>query len=226
MTIDAIKKKVARAAAEFIQDGMVVGLGTGSTTRYFIERLIERKDEGLHITFAASSQASAEIALQGGLLPAHMPSLTHIDITVDGADEIDAQKRMIKGGGGALLREKILATMSRELIIVVDETKLVSLLGKHKLPVEIVPFASSATKSEIEKLGYQGSWRKRADGSLFVTDNGNYLYDICFPHLLDHPEQTHFSLIQIPGVVETGFFFHLAGRVIVGFFDGQIVVRS
>ena len=151
--------------------------------------------------------------------------LSHLDITVDGADEIDSEKRMIKGGGGALLREKILASMSREMIVVVDESKLSPHLGHKKLPVEIIPFAHMVTFRKIEKLGNPAVFRKAKDGSVYLTDNGNYIVDITFHSPLTDPETVDLALREIPGVVETGFFFNLAGRVIIGFSDGQVVIK-
>jgi ribose 5-phosphate isomerase A len=132
---------------------------------------------------------------------------------------------MIKGGGGALVREKILSAMSREMVVIVDETKLVPHLGKHPLPVEITPFCYKATERHLSTLGYHGTWRRSQQG-LYVTDNGNYILDIHFPHPLHDPQKDHAAIAAIPGVVETGFFFHLAGRVIVGFFDGRIHTLS
>ena len=133
---------------------------------------------------------------------------------------------MIKGGGGAHVREKIVASMSQEVIMIVDESKCVDKLGTAKLPVEVLSFASHATLHRIHQLGYHGDFRKNRDGSLFISDNGNHIIDIHFHQLRDNPEEDHEALMHIPGVVDTGFFFHVAGKVIVGFFDGQIVVRS
>ena len=225
MSIDAIKKKVGTFAAEQIEEGMLVGLGTGSTAYFFIERLAERCRNGLKIQAVASSRASLAQAKKGGIPLADINQYTHIDITVDGADEIDPKKRMIKGGGGALLREKIVATMSKEMLVIVDQSKLCDQLGTRKLPVEVVPFATEATKHQIEKLGYKGEWRKAKDSTLYVTDNGNYLFDIHFSKTRDTPEQDHAALTHLPGVIETGFFFNLATQVIIGFSDGQIVRR-
>jgi ribose 5-phosphate isomerase A len=226
MKVEEAKKAAGYKAAELIQKGMVVGLGTGTTAHYFIERLAMRCKEGLPVKAVASSKQSLELARQRGIPLENIDKLTHVDITVDGADEIDPQKRMIKGGGGALVREKILANMSRELIIIVDETKCVSQLGKAKLPVEIIPFAPEATRLHIEKLGFKGKWRQNPDHSFYLSDNGNRIFDIHFDHTLSHPEKEHETLSRLPGVVDTGFFFNLAGRVIVAFFDGQIVVRE
>lgn len=225
MSIDAIKNNVGQAAAALVEPGMVVGLGTGSTAAYFVKHLIERCRKGLKVHAIASSQAIAAQAAQGGIPLLDPHQVSSLDLTVDGADEIDTLKQMIKGAGGALVREKILAGMSREMIVIVDESKLVSQLGKAKLPVEVIPFGHLATQCHIQKLGWKATLRTDREKKPFVTDNGNYLYDIHFDHPRSHPEKDHETLISLPGVVDTGFFFHLAGRVIIGFFDGQIVVR-
>ncbi len=225
MSIEAIKKAIGYKAAEFVQDGMLVGLGTGSTTFFFIEKLIQRFKEGLKIRVAASSNASYEQAIKGNLPLIDLEQVTSLDLTVDGADEIDPQKRMIKGGGGAHVREKIIAAMSKELVIIVDESKLVSALGKRKLPVEVLPFAKQTTFQHIVKIGYRAEFRCKKNGSLFLSDNGNYIIDIHFPQVLSNPEEIHETLIHIPGVVDTGFFFNLTGRIVIGFFDGQIIVK-
>ena len=225
MLTEELKRAVGYKAAEFVESGMLIGLGTGTTVFYFIERLIRKCKEGLNIQAVASSDQSFRLAAQGKIPLIDIENITAIDLTVDGADEIDPQKRMIKGGGGAHVREKIVATMSREMIVIVDETKLVPALGKGKLPVEILPFARKATLHHITKAGYHAEFRKRADGGLFITDNGNLIVDIHFGRPLTHPEEEHETLIHIPGVVDTGFFFNLAGRVIIGFADGQVVVK-
>jgi ribose 5-phosphate isomerase A len=226
---EKLKQLAGYKAAEFIESGMIVGLGTGSTAKYFIEKLIKRKEQNKNfsIQVVASSSKSLEQAKKGGLFVADINKLHSIDITVDGADEIDQKKRMIKGGGGALLREKIVASMSREMIVIVDESKKVSFLGKRKLPVEVIPFCSIATLTAIEKLGLNAQFRQNeTTKELYITDNGNYIIDIHFSHLLEKPEEEHARLKEIPGVVETGFFFHLAGRVITAYKDGQVIITS
>jgi len=219
--MERAKRAAGFKAAELIQNGQVVGLGTGSTAAYFIEGLIERIEQGLEITAVSSSRSSAELARRGGIKVYDINEVSHIDITVDGADEIDPQKRMIKGGGGAHVREKILASASGELIVIVDETKVVSALGHTKLPVEILFYGSPATRQKLEKLGYTGQWRVNPDKSLFITENGNLIFDIAFKSLPTSPEQDHEKIIHVPGVVDTGFFFGYAGRVIVGYSDGS-----
>lgn len=225
MSNDAIKKTVGYEAAEFAQSGMRIGIGTGTTVFFFIERLIQRCKEGLKIRALASSERSFRLAKDGGIPLLNIDEITSLDLTVDGADEIDPKKRMIKGGGGALVREKILAAMSKEMIVIVDEKKLVPSLGKCKLPIEILPFAKNATLHHINKAGYHGEFRKKSDGSLYITDNGNLIMDIHFESVRENPENDHETLIHIPGVIDTGFFFNLAGRVIVGFTDGQVIVK-
>lgn len=225
MGIENAKAAAGHKAAEFIESGMIVGLGTGSTAAHFIDALIARCRTGLNIRAVSSSHASADRAEKGGIPILDINSVPRIDITVDGADEIDPKKRMIKGGGGAHVREKILASSSNEMIVIVDETKLVSALGRAKLPVEVLFFGSPATRAKLEKKGFQGQWRLNSDGTLFITENGNLLYDIQFDELLTHPENQEELIRHIPGVVDTGFFFNLAGRVIVGHFDGTTKLK-
>ena len=148
------KKIAGYKAADLVENGMIVGLGTGSTAAFFIERLIERYKHGLQVEVVATSIQSENLAKSGGLTVLDVNDLSFIDVTVDGADEVDKNKQMIKGGGGALLREKIIASMSEEMIVVVDESKCVEKLGKFPLPVEIVSFAYRSTIDRFEKLGF------------------------------------------------------------------------
>jgi ribose 5-phosphate isomerase A len=219
------KRAAGQKAAEWIQDGMIVGLGSGSTAEYFIRSLIERCQKGLQIQAVSSSRASTDLAKKGGIDILDINSVPRIDITVDGADEIDSQKRMIKGGGGAHVREKILASASQEMVVIVDESKWVSKIGQKKLPIEVLFYGSPATKSKIEKLGYSGKWRMNENHTLFITENGNLILDLYFTQPPEAPEKLHEAILNIPGVVDTGFFFHLAGRVIVGYPDGKTEVR-
>ncbi len=219
------KKAAGYAAAKLIEDGMVVGLGTGSTAYFFIEALIERCRSGLFVKAVSSSQASKTQASSGGIEMVDLNTLDKIDMTVDGADEVDKQKRLIKGGGGALLREKIVANASHEMIVIVDESKVVERLGSFPLPVEINPFGFDFTKRLIEKKGFKATARKNGN-QLYVTDNGNYILDLKFDHLPGQPEEHDSTLKKIPGVLETGFFFDLAGRVIVGCSSGDVKLWS
>ncbi len=220
MTLDLAKKAAGYKAVEHIKNNMIVGLGTGSTAAYFIEALILACKKGLQITAVASSEKSQKLALLGGIKVVDLNEVSHIDITVDGADEIDAQKRMIKGGGGAHVREKILASASTKVIIIIDETKFSSSIGTVKLPIEILPYGSKITQKKIENLGFQGKWRTTQDKP-FISDNGNLILDLHFPIPPSSPENLHLQLKNIPGVVETGFFFHLAHTVIIGHKDGS-----
>lgn len=215
------KRAAGIAAAALVEDGMLVGLGTGSTATFFIESLIERcRTSDLQIQAIATSDRSARQAAAGGIALLDPATISTLDITVDGADEIDKQKRMIKGGGGALLREKIVATSSGEMIVIVDESKVVDHLGGFPLPLEVAAFAYNATLYKVCSLGYDGAMRKTKDGQLYITDNGNYIIDITFPHRCISPEKDQAALKAIPGILETGFFLGIAGRVIVGQNDG------
>lgn len=221
MTLDLAKKAAGYKALEWIQDQMVVGLGTGSTTAYFIEALISACKKGLKVHAVASSKKSQELATCGGILVHDLNEVSQVDITVDGADEIDAKRQMIKGGGGAHVREKILAMASHKVLIIVDETKVVSSIGHTKLPVEIIPYGAKMTEKKIQQLGFQGAWRLDSKENLFITDNQNLILDIYFQKPPESPEKIHESLKTIAGVVETGFFFHLAHQVVVGRRDGS-----
>ena len=220
------KKLAAEKAVEWVKPGMIVGLGSGSTTAYFIEHLGLLCRKGLHIQAVATSHATTALAKKEMIPLLDMNDTSHIDLTIDGADEIDLEKRMIKGRGGAHVREKIIAYSSQELLIIVDATKCVSQLGRGTLPVEILFFGFSATRYQLEQLGYFGQWRTSEEGSLFLSDNGNPIYDITFASPPHSPEREHQRLKEVPGVVDTGFFFRLATRVIVGFPDGHIEVRN
>lgn len=220
--MDANLGKIAagKLAASLIQHNQLVGLGTGSTAACFIDALIERCKNGLSIQAVSSSTSSAKRAQDGGIKVLDMHEISHIDVTVDGADEIDYQKRMIKGGGGAHVKEKILASSSDRMIVIVDETKVVKQLGQTKLPIEIVRFGSNFTEGKIRKLGFKTSFRFKNPNELFISENENYILDIFFEKPLLEPEKLHNELLQIPGVVDTGFFFNIANLVIVGKTDG------
>lgn len=216
------KKAAAYAAADLVQNGMLIGLGTGSTAKFMIDRLIEKKSQGLHFEAVATSERSAAQAKAGGISLREIDEITRLDLTIDGADEIDQKKRMIKGGGGALLREKIVAGMSQEMAVIVDTSKVVDQLGKFPLPLEITPFACKATLDQILSLGYQGSFRHTLKGEYYVTDNGNYIIDVTHPQLWEDPEMANRIFQNIPGVMSTGFFLGLAGRVFVGHENGTV----
>lgn len=223
-----VKGKIAagHAAAELIQDGMFVGLGTGSTAACFITALGKRCKEGLKISAAATSKQTALQAEQWGIPILDPQLVTTLDVTVDGADEIDPQGNMIKGGGGALLREKLMAKASKEMIVIVDQAKCVDHLGCHPLPVEIIPFLYQTTLLRLNHKGYRGSLRLTSTKSPFITDNGNYIFDIQYNNPILDPEHEHIILKSITGVVETGLFFHIAKRVLIGYEDGSVKLNS
>lgn len=222
MSIDFIKDALGKTAANLIKDNQLVGLGTGSTAKHFIKHLITRCQNGLNIEVIASSKASEQLAREGNLKFADETKVTKIDITVDGADEVDRNKNMIKGRGGALLREKILISSSERVVILVDENKIVNTLGNIVLPIEIIPFAYSATLHKLEKLNLACKLRE-VDGRIFVTDEGNYIVDVRFKSKNLDLRLQDTAIKDIPGVVETGFFFDLAETILVGLKDGQIV---
>lgn len=225
-TVDLAKAAAGKKAATLIEPGMLVGIGTGSTASYFIEALIERVQEGLRVRAVATSKHSAELAAKGGIDVLDINDISSIDMTVDGADEITPNNLMIKGGGGAHLREKIIAAMSDQVVIIIDPSKEVEQLGHHPLPVEITPFGYRATVKHIEAAGFSGELRHKKEGSLFLTDGQNYLFDIQFDKPISDPKLIDSTLKKIPGVIETGFFFDLATQVVVGYPDGSAKIRT
>lgn len=215
-----MKKLAAEAAVELVQDGMVVGLGTGSTAYWAIQKLGHRVKAGLRINAIATSSSSEELARQLEIPIVSFADIDHIDLTIDGADEVDSKLTLVKGGGGALLREKIVAAASRIFYVVADESKLVSQLGAFPLPVEVIPFGADMTKRKIEELGCGATIRRQA-GKCYITDNGNYILDCEFGAIHD-PDLLHVQLNAIPGVVENGLFINMAHSVFVGYQDGSV----
>jgi ribose 5-phosphate isomerase A len=214
------KKNAAEQAVEYVQNGMTVGLGTGSTAYWAIERIGERiREEGLQIRAIATSKRSEEQAMQLGIPIFSFDAIDEIDLTIDGADEADGDFNLIKGGGGAHLREKIVASSSRELIIVVDETKLVRQLGRFPLPVETVVFGWEKTFKKLKNLGCIPALRME-EGRPYLTDNGNYLVDCSFGTIAD-PRILHDRINAIVGVVENGLFVGMADRIVAGYSDGS-----
>ena len=207
------KKAAAEAALELVEDGMVVGLGTGSTANYAIEGLGRRVASGLRIRGVATSRASEELARKVGVPIITLDQVSGIDLTIDGADEVDPRFNLIKGMGGALLREKIVAFASKQEIIIIDDSKLVEVLGtRTPLPVEVVPFGHLRTKDALESLGCKASLK--GGSSPFVTDNANLIYECRFAKIED-PEILEAEIDLIPGVVESGLFIDLATKVVV-----------
>jgi ribose 5-phosphate isomerase A len=229
MTQDEAKRLVAQRAVEFVSDGMVVGLGTGTTATLFIRDLAERK---LNIRCVASSDASHELAVSLGMHVETLVELPEIDLYIDGADEVciaegaHAGLDLIKGGGGALLREKIVASASKEFIVVADSTKLVKMLGKFPLPVEIIQMALPLVQPKLAALGFTPKLRQAKDGSEpFVTDEGNYILD-CWSRGIAEPESTAAEIRSIVGVVEHGLFLGMATLALVAGEGGVTEYRA
>ena len=221
------KQMVGEEAVKYIENGMVIGIGSGTTAAYMIQALAQRLRQGLSIVGAVpTSEATAQLA---GTLSIPLTDLdTHpqLDLDIDGADEIDDQLRLIKGGGGALLREKSVAATSRRFIIIADSSKLVRQLGlKFPVPVEIIPFARTPVQLQLQALGAQINLRRK-DGQVFHTDNGNLILDCFFPGGINDPQTLHTSIKSIVGVVETGLFLNMAERAIIGSANGvQVLVN-
>jgi ribose 5-phosphate isomerase A len=214
--LDLEKQRAATAALRWVRDGMVLGLGTGSTAAHFITQLGERVRAGLKVQGTATSQASEALARQVGIPLLEPRRGLRFDLTVDGADELDPQLRLIKGGGGALLREKIIATASDYMLVIADSTKAVTQLGRFPLPLEVVPFALPWVLDAVDALGGAPVVRvnKQKPDELFHSDQHNLIVDCHFKALPD-PEGLALRLQQIPGIVEQGLFLGLARAAVV-----------
>lgn len=219
------KEVAGRRAADMVETNSIVGLGTGSTVYFTLVRLAERiRDEGLQITGVPTSIDTETKARELGIPLTTLAEVEGFDVTIDGADEIDGDFAMIKGGGGALLREKVVAYATRRQIIVVGRNKLVERLGTtFDLPVEVVPFALPMVAREIRTLGAEPTERT-AGGAEYRTDNGNAILDCHFPDGIEDPAAMEHALDTIPGVVETGLFIGLAHACVVGEEDGGVQV--
>ena len=230
--IDKAKFVAAKKAVEFVEDGMRVGLGTGSTAAWMVRCLGEMvRDEGLRIKGVPTSVRTAELARNVGIDVISLDDAKWLDLTIDGADEFDGDLNLIKGGGGALLQEKIVATASDQMIVIADVGKEVETLGQFPLPVEVIPFGWQTTQALIEQtlvsldvLGRKSSLRMNGDVP-FVTDEGNHILDL---HLkrIGNSQQTAMVLNQMPGVVENGLFVDICDRVVIGYGDGRCEVRD
>jgi ribose 5-phosphate isomerase A len=209
MANDQEKEAAARASLQFVRDGQVVGLGTGSTAAYFIRLLGEEVKKGLRIRGIPTSTRSQELAQSLGIPLTTLDECQEIAVTVDGADEVDPQLRLIKGGGGALLREKIVASATRQFVIVADASKQVARLGKFPLPVEVIRFAQVLVAKRIAALGADVQLRTSPDGQPYVTDENNHILDCHFGEIRD-PDRLAHELSDTPGVVEHGLFIDMA----------------
>jgi len=230
--IDKAKYVAARRAADLVQDGMRVGLGTGSTAAWMVRRIGERvRDEGLKIKGVPTSTRTAQLAREVGIEVVSLDQAGWLDMTIDGADEFDGELNLIKGGGGAHLQEKIVATASDQMVVIADAGKEVETLGAFPLPVEVVPFGWQTTRTLIQEaldtmdvLGNSAVLRMNGEAP-FVTDEGNHILDL---HLqrIGNARQLALLLNQVPGVVENGLFLDICDKVVIGHGDGRVELRD
>jgi ribose 5-phosphate isomerase A len=226
MDPDAQKRAAAARALEFVRSGMRLGLGTGSTARHFVELIGERVRAGLDIVAVPTSRATKADAERCGIPLTTLDETPELDLTVDGADEIAPDLSLIKGGGGALLREKIVAAASTRMIVIADASKMVAALGRFPLPIEVAPFGYAATRRMIEQKIPPGqlTLRRGKDGHAFVTDGGHWIVDAALGRI-DDPKALAHALAGIPGVMEHGLFLGLARLAVVAGPDGIKVVE-
>lgn len=230
LDMEALKRQAAARALDDVRDGMLLGLGTGSTARHFVELLGERVAAGLNVTGVPTSEATRALAIQSGVRLTTLDEIDRLDLTVDGADEVDPDLNLIKGGGGSLLREKIVAGASDRMIVIADESKWVTKLGRFPLPIEIMPFGAAATRRAIaaalKSTGADGplALRKGRDGLAFVTDGGHWIVDAKLGSI-KNPGVVAAALAVIPGVVEHGLFLGLARTAILAGAQGIRVIE-
>ena len=228
--VEEWKQQAAERALAYLEDGMLVGLGTGSTAAKFVDLLGRRVKEGLDVTCVPTSEGTRAQAERLGIALTTLDEVPFLDLTIDGTDELDADLRLIKGGGGALLREKIVAMASERMIVIADASKRVGVLGKYPLPVEAVRFGLAATRTLIGAVatdaGCTGEIKLRLgkDGKPFVTDSGNVLFDCAFARI-DNPEALDQALKRVPGVVENGLFLGIADAAIIAGPEGVAVIE-
>ncbi|MEY8882847.1 ribose-5-phosphate isomerase RpiA [Donghicola sp. XS_ASV15] len=230
--IDKAKFVAAKRAVEFVEDGMRVGLGTGSTAAWMVRCLGELvREHGLRVTGIPTSTRTAELARNVGIKVVSLDEAKWLDLTIDGADEFDGDLNLIKGGGGALLQEKIVATASDQMVVIADAAKGVDTLGSFPLPVEVIPFGWQTSKALIEEMvasldvmGSQTALRMNGE-TPYITDEGNYIIDL---HLkrIGNARQLAMVLNQVPGVVENGLFVDICDRVVIGYGDGRVETRD
>ncbi|MEM7469865.1 MAG: ribose-5-phosphate isomerase RpiA [Pseudomonadota bacterium] len=230
--IDKAKFVAAKRAVDYVEDGMKVGLGTGSTAAWMVKCLGEMvRNEGLKITGVATSSRTAKLARQVGINVVTLDDARWLDVTIDGADEYDANLNLIKGGGGALLQEKIVATASDQMVVIADAAKEVETLGAFPLPVEVIPFGWRTTQALVEEtlvnldvLGQSSALRMNNDQP-FLTDEGNHIIDLQLRRI-GNARQLSLVLNQIPGVVENGLFIDICDVVVIGHGDGTVETRD
>ena len=227
MDVETLKEEAGIAACAYVESGMKVGLGTGSTVKYTILELGRRvREEGLEIVGVPTSLATRDLATDVGITLVDLDELNGLDVVIDGTDEFDSQFQLIKGGGAALLREKVVAQSSASMVVVADERKQVATLGAFPLPIEVTPFSYNTTKRAIEQsLGCNVSMREK-DGILLTTDNGNYIADAHTGPTLTHPEETERKLLNLAGVVQVGLFNNMCDVVVLASSNGVSVLEK
>ncbi len=231
MSADNFKQQAAAEAIKLVRPGMTLGLGTGSTAARFVDLLGAKVADGLNIVCVPTSQATAAQATAHNIPLTSLDDMPYLDLTVDGTDEVDNELQLIKGGGGALLREKIVAAASERMIVIADHSKLVDKLGKFPLPIEVVQFGLAASRSLIRVLaaevGCEGdvTLRSASDGTPFKTDGGNLILDCNFG-AIDDPDRLADALSLVPGVVDHGLFLGLADMVIIAGPDGLTILQD
>ena len=224
MNSDREKQAAARESIRFIHEGNIVGLGTGSTFNYILQPLAERIRNGLKILCIATSNQTAKAAAELGIPLTTLDEHQEIDVDIDGADEIDPQLGLIKGGGGAFLREKIVASAAKKLVIIADSSKQVPILGKAPLPVEVIPFAQALVAKEIKAFGASVKLRPNKQGGTVITDEGHHILDCSFGQIAD-PRNLARQLEEVPGVVGHGLFINMADVVLIGKGDDVVELR-
>jgi ribose 5-phosphate isomerase A len=217
---EQIKQLVAKQAAQLVQNNMTVGIGTGSTIYWLILELGNQVKEGLFFRAIPTSKKTAALAAQYNIPLAELNDVDRINITIDGADEINPHLQLIKGGGGALLQEKMVAAASRELIILADQSKLVQHLGKFPLPLEVIPFGWKQVQRHIRETYNIEAVLRKQDDQPFITDHGHYILDCPFQRI-EQPDELSFELNDVPGVVDNGLFINMADLALIGFPDGK-----
>jgi len=230
--IDRAKYAAARRAVDLVEDGMKLGLGTGSTAAWMVRALAERaREENLRLTCVPTSMRTAGLARELGLSVVPLDEAGWLDLTIDGTDEFDTDLTLIKGGGGALLMEKIVATASDRMVVITDASKEVKTLGHFPLPVEVIPFGWQASRMLIEELlnaldvmGTAATLRMNGERP-FITDEGNHILDLALGRI-GNPRQLSLALNQVPGVVENGLFIDVCDAVVIGFGDGRVEMRD
>jgi ribose 5-phosphate isomerase A len=221
LSSNEIKQRVALKATSLVRPGMMLGLGSGTTMHWFVTALAEHVKEGLQITAVPTSSDVQKLAEEKGIPLTTLNEVDSIDLTIDGADEIDTNWQLIKGGGGALLQEKLVASVSRDLVIIADHTKMVEQLGNFPLPVEVVPYGWKQVQKRLEQFYKIRITLREKNNRPFLTDHGHYILDCHFKQITDAPTLNG-ELNLIPGVVETGLFIDMVSGLYIGYADGTV----